>query len=159
MADDYERAVQRRKAAEGLDYRQQNASQARQKAEARTAALRADEEQRRREIDAALSSNLLTESASQTVRVDDPRRFRPDHFKGFSAGQRRQIMEDQQAQMTEAQRRREQQAAEERARAEEDERYRRELVRRQQEKQRMSARSEAELRAEQLRQKEEAVLR
>lgn len=159
MADEYERAVLRRKASETFAYRQQNQGQARQKEDARLAAQRADDEQRRREIESALTSNFLTESASQTVRADDPRRFRPDHFKGFSAGQRRQIVDDQRQQMSDAQRRRELQVAEERQRAEEDERVRRELVRRQLEKTRLSARSEAQLRAEQLRQQEEYVVR
>ena len=94
----------RRAALSGVDaFRHQQEAE---RAQAEAARRAVEEAEKRRELAAAQASPWLNEAPETAVSAADPRRFRPDHFKGLPPAQKQAILQTvavQQAQHAAAQ--------------------------------------------------------
>eukprot|EP01012_Entosiphon_sulcatum_P034823 TRINITY_DN4422_c0_g1_i1.p1 TRINITY_DN4422_c0_g1~~TRINITY_DN4422_c0_g1_i1.p1 ORF type:complete len:391 (+),score=115.46 TRINITY_DN4422_c0_g1_i1:129-1301(+) len=111
------------------------------------------------EITNQMNSDFLTESHMATLHAVDASRFKPDHMKGFSPGQKQSILDTQALQREELARRREQEKQDERAWAMQQERERRVALLAERQQQRDSRHSLKQLAEERRRQAEEAAER
>lgn len=155
LADEYEWKQTQSKKMEAQYTAQFNLQQAEFKRQIEDLLKQKDAAASEAEIDQTLNSSFMTEDRNTTLRVDNPNRHVPYHFKGFSQEQLIAIQQEQARQIEENKMRKQKQKEEEEAHHKEQDRIRKELIRLEREHQANKAAFVAQMKLQQLKQQEE----